>query len=303
MVRLLLWQKALIRRNELLRGSWRKRIGWLAGIAAAAFFMYFVFTVSLVLFEYLLAFDPTAIRGLIAGGFTILTTFALFWGIGTVLSDLYLSSDLELLLTAPVPRHDIFWLKLLGAMWQSTGPALIPVAILVAYGVASRARPDYYLGAAVALLLLITILAAVSMALVMLLMRFMPARRAREIYSLIYVFFFAGIWLGWMALSRDGRAAQSLRFSPELVSTSSRLALPPASWAGDMMLAWARGDWAQTALYGVVLVLLAAAVTAFTGWLFDRSFHRDWAAMHEVAPRALARARVRPAGPGHPRCR
>jgi ABC-2 type transport system permease protein len=286
MLHLLLWQKALVRRNELLHGTWRRRIGWLVGIALGAAFIGLVFTVSLGVFVWVRFAQPEATSGLLVGGFALMTTFALFWGLGTALSDLYLSSDLELLMTAPVPRRDIFWLKLLGEMGQTGLAALIPMAVLVAYGVSVAAGWHYYVAAAVVWVLVLAMLVAVSMALVMLLMRVMPAKRAREIYSLIYVIFFAAIWLGWMILSRNGRTAgQIARLSPQILAASSKFELPPASWAGGMMLAWTSGDWARVALNGLPLVVLAVAAIGLAYLLFERSFHRDWAAMHEVAAR------------------
>jgi hypothetical protein len=202
-----------------------------------------------------------------------------------------MASDLELLLAAPIPASDIFWLKLLTAMWQNVVPALIPVTVLLAYGVAAGAGIGYFVATALVLLVMLAILAGASLVAVMLLMRVVPARRAREVYSLLYVIFFAAGWLGWMFISRAGTsragtAGQIMRFGPQVVTASSHLAFPPASWAGSMMLSVARHDWGPATYNALLLGLLAAALVGLAAWLFERSFHRDWAMMHEVAAQA-----------------
>ena len=203
-LRLLLWQTAVVQRNGLLRGSWRKRIGWLAGVVLGILLAYVVFVAGVALFGWLLVFQPGTSEGLITGVFALLSAFALFWGIGSVLSELYMASDLELLLAAPIPASDIFWLKLLTAMWQNVVPALIPVTVLVAYGVAAGAGIAYFVATALVFMVMLAILAGAGMAVVILLIRVVPARRAREVYSLLYVIFFAVGWLGWMFISRGG---------------------------------------------------------------------------------------------------
>lgn len=295
MLRLLLWQRIVVWRNELLHQSWRKRITGLLGLLMGGAFIGLVFVTGIGLFDILLRREPALVPGLITGGFTLLSTVALFWGIGSVLTDLYLTSDVELLLAAPVPQGAIFGLKLIVAMWESAVPALIPVTTLLAYGVAAHARLSYYLGVAIVLVLLLAALAAFSMVLVMLLMRVMPPTRAREIYSLAYVIFFAAIWVGWMMLSRRGAhlAQAAAQFGAQFASTGSQLALPPASWAGAMMLAWTRGDWGTVAGNGILVAIASTLVVGLAYWLFDRSFHHDWATMQEVAGRAR---RARPNG-------
>jgi ABC-2 type transport system permease protein len=300
MLRLMLWQRVQAYRNSLVRGSWRRRMGWLAGLILGGVFIFFVFTASLAVFRLLLFAKPEAVPGVVAGGFTLLLSFALFWGMGTALSDLYLSSDLELLLTAPIKRRDIFWLKLVSEMWQTGAAALISIAILVAYGVAAGVQWSYYLVAAVVWLLVLASVVAAAMILVMLLMRLMPARRAREIYSFLYVISFAAMWIGWMYLSGRGRVSEHLtQLTPQVMAMSSQLAVPPASWAGGLMLAWAHGEWGQVALHGLRLLLVVAAVIGLAFLLFQRSFHHDWAAMHEVAVRERRKADAGQNGTSH----
>ena len=288
MLRLLLWQKASVRRNELFRGSWRQRIGRLLGLLFGAVFIYFVYVISKALFAWLDLHMPGAAPALIATSFSGLAAFALFWGVGGVMTDLYLATDLELLMAMPVPRGAIFWLKLFEAMWRSVVPALIAVTTLGAYGVAAGVDWTYYVALVLVLFLLLTLLAAASMILVMLLMRLVPARRAREVYSLVYVVFFAAAWLGWMLLSNShtNPVAYVVRLGPKMVEIGRDLAWSPATWAGKMMVAWAQGGaWNEVLANAVPLLALGVALVALAYLVFERSFYRGWSTMLEVAPR------------------
>ena len=102
--------------NRLRRSTWRFRISWalLLGFVAAFAGLFAL----AVYFSVRFAVRAGAAEGLhtLPGGMLFsVFLFAFVTGFGLALSALYLSSDLDLLLTTPVPIHSIFTAKLVQA--------------------------------------------------------------------------------------------------------------------------------------------------------------------------------------------
>ncbi|MSP14083.1 MAG: hypothetical protein EXR62_14150 [Chloroflexi bacterium] len=104
---------------------------------------------------------------------------------GVALGSLFLTNDLEMLMSAPVDRRAVFISKILDGMAFYYGIIAIAAApALITYGLGLQYGPLYYL------LVLITLLgtplfpASVGALLVMLVARFAPARRVREVLGL-----------------------------------------------------------------------------------------------------------------------
>jgi len=107
-----------------------------------------------------------------------LALFALL-GVGDVIYQLYLASDLELLMAAPIPYRAIFLVKLVQCSRASLLPALGIALLLVAFGLAQEVAVVYY--PLVLLIVLLALLSTTAMAIiaVILIARFLPARKVR----------------------------------------------------------------------------------------------------------------------------
>jgi hypothetical protein len=121
----------------------------------------------------------TAIASSLPLGFFFLLLFAML-GVGDVMHQLYLASDLELLMIAPVPYRTIFLVKLLQCSRATLIPALGFGAFLLALGLARDAAASYYLLAVLLILAAMTLTTAVVMILVILLARLLPAQKTRS---------------------------------------------------------------------------------------------------------------------------
>jgi len=285
---LLLKAKALIWKNSLFRMTNRQRVGNLAFLVLIAYFASFVFRGMVSVFRALEGAAPQASQALLTSAMSGLVAFAFFWGIGIMLSQLYLASDLELLLAAPIPPLSIYLLKLLEGLQSMALPALLALASLIAYGVAIGGAWPYYVLVLCGYLCLLALIAATSMTLIMIIVRFIPARRAQELYVLIWTIAAGLLWALWMVFSTRDDAGDLLRRIGEggpLVEAGRYLGWSPAGWLAQMAVSWRGAEWGAVALHLGLLIVGAVAITAIGYAVYQRAFYLGWSQLREIAPR------------------
>lgn len=284
----LLRVKALIWKNGLFRMTNRQRVGNLAFLVLIAYFASFIFRGMVSVFRALEGAAPQVSQALLTSSMSGLVAFAFFWGIGIMLSQLYLASDLELLLAAPIPPLNIYLLKLLEGLRSMVLPALLALTALIAYGVAADASWLYYVVMLVGYLCLLALIAATSMTLIMIIVRLIPARRAQELYALIWTIAAGLLWALWMIFSNRGDAGDLLRRISEggpFVGAGQYLGWSPAGWLAQMAVSWRGAEWGAIALYLGVLIVGAVVVTAIGYVVYQRAFYVGWSQLREIAPR------------------
>ncbi len=121
--------------------------------------------------------------GLVPTAF-ILLALTIVVGLGDILQRLYLTSEMELLMVAPIPQTTLFFAKVLECSQATWMAGILTAAILIAVGQAQRAPVLYY--AFMMLLLLAAMLLAtlLGIMLVMGLTRLIPPQRARGMLTL-----------------------------------------------------------------------------------------------------------------------
>ena len=120
-----------------------------------------------------------AAAALFLPSFFFIFLFAAVLGLGDILYQLYLASDLELLMAAPVPNRTIFIVKLIQCGRATVLPAILAGGLLVTLGLAQGADVSYYLLILLLLLAVMALVTAVIMSLVILLGRLVPPQKAR----------------------------------------------------------------------------------------------------------------------------
>ncbi len=199
----------------------------------------------------------------------------------TALSSFFLAKDLDLLVASPVD-----WLRLYGAkLLETTGHSswmvvLIATPVLTAYGISYQGGVLYPLVAIVAMLPFLFIPAAIGSAVTLLLVNIFPARRTRDILSVIAVLAAAGVVL-LFRLVRPERLARPEGFR-SLVEFISLLRTPtsswmPSEWAARGIMTWLRQDVEILPFY---LLWSTAAVAIVFGallhrWLYPRGFSKS----------------------------
>lgn len=204
----------------------------------------------------------TAIASYLPLGLFFFLLFAML-GIGDVMHQLYLASDLELLMIAPVRYRTIFIIKLLQSSRATLIPALGLGAFLFAFGWAWNAAVSYYLLSVLLILAVMTLATAMIMIFIILLARLLPAQKIRS----------------WMPVL--------------VVLTTFALILvqqPATEWflgQADLITRLMEGLLDPVQLGRVVAGFgaLALLISAAASQIFNLAFHEGWNRFREVPTR------------------
>jgi len=215
---------------------------------------------------------------------TLLTSF------GVLLQALYLSSDMDFLISTPVPIRAVFIAKLFQAVLPNFALiSLFGIPVLFGLGISSGYTPAYY--PLVVLVMIALALAAAGLAslLVILVVRVLPPRRAAELLA------FSGAMFGFVC-SQLGNFSNS--FGRDVDISGTRLAgivliantrWLPLNWAGQGLVALGESHWLSAAL--LVSATLGFAIVTFWFALVtaERWYYSGWAGMQVITRKKLNR--------------
>lgn len=222
----------------------------------------------------------------------VVTLSGLFIGVmltsfGVLLQALYLSGDMDFLLSSPVPIRAVFAMKLTQAVLPNLGLiSFFGLPILIGLGISGGYNFLYYPLLILVMLALSLVAAGFSSLIVMLVARVFPARRAAEIIA------FVG---GTFALicSQMGNFSRTFAdhqdFSNQQLSSMSSLLVRfntpwfPLNWAGLGLVNIGEGQW----LPGILFLLLTFGLCAVGFWFAlataERWYYTGWAGMQVVS--------------------
>lgn len=280
---MLLRLRASITYNNIRRASGRRKVGYallglvillvLAGVFAFSWGMLSLLKLPQIAqyfsTDFLIQNVPIWVLSAAFLGL-VLTSF------GVLLQSLYLSGDMEFLLSRPVPMRAVFVAKLIEAILPNFGLiCLFGLPLLFGLGAASHFYIVYYPAVVLALATLALSAAGLSSLLVMSIVRIVPARRVAEMLGAI------GAILS-VICSQSGQFSNTYRFSEGQINNAmgalSRLApaWSPLTWAGRGLVDLATGRWLTgigwSALYFALvggffaLALVVAEKLYYTGW-------------------------------------
>ncbi|MDR1608138.1 MAG: hypothetical protein LBT38_06990 [Deltaproteobacteria bacterium] len=192
------------------------------------------------------------------------SAFLIFSAVITALSSFYLAKDLGLLMAAPVSRESVFWARsvqsFLASAWM---PAAFVFPVFLAYGWHFGANPLYYFLTPLAALGVALSSAFVSQAAVILLVNILPARRTKDIMSLLGLLSFVALYLAFRLLRPE-----RLVNPDNLQSVASYLAslqtptspMLPTAWATELLWPLLGGSAEEFRWIYLLLLGLGAAV-------------------------------------------
>jgi hypothetical protein len=287
----------------------RKILTILAGLALLGFAGMILY-LSWLLLDFLRSPQLTQYVGMDGTSFLqampVLIFTALFMGIllssfGVLLQALYLSGDMDFLLSSPVPIRAVFVSKLLQAVLPNFGLfALFGLPVLYGLGLAEHYNFLYYPLVLLTMIVLALAAAGLSALLVMLVARLFPARRVAEILGFIVaILAFTCGQSGNLFNSFGQSTSVSGAQVSNIFTLMTRFNTPwlPLNWAGQGLVALGEGRW----LTGLLLVLLTLGLSALA-FMFalataERWYYSGWARMQVVARRKKL---LRPARSGTP---
>jgi ABC-2 type transport system permease protein len=165
--------------------------------------------------------------------------FLIFSAVITALSSFYLAKDLGLLMASPVSRESVFWARSLQSFLASAWmPAVFVFPVFMAYGYQFKAGPLYYLLWPLAALGVALASSFVSQAAVILLVNVLPARRTKDIMSLVGLLSFVALYMAFRLLRPEQlvnpNSLQSVASYLASLQTPTSPILPTA-WATDLL--------------------------------------------------------------------
>ena len=230
--------------------------------------------------------------------FTALFLGMLLSSFGVLLQALYLSGDMDFLLSSPVPIRAVFFTKLLQAVLPNFGLiALFGLPVLFGLGLAGHYWILYFPLVVLTMVALALAGAGLSALLVMVVARVFPARRAAEILG------FVGALLAFTC-SQAGNIYNSFGHSTSVsgaqVSNMFSLLVRfntlwlPLNWAGQGLVALGEGRWLPGFLLVSLTLGLSGAIFMFSLGTAERLYYSGWAGMQVVSRRKKKLRSVRP---------
>ena len=238
------------------------------------------FFVSLFMFGPLASMADGELAVRVLAGFCTAAVLALvFTGLATALYTMYLSKDLDLLLSLPIKERTIFAYKFWETLAGNSAFFLtLGVPALIAYGVASGASFLYYLVLPPVAVLLLMIPTGICVLLIMPLMRLIPANRARELVAALGGLLIAVFYLLWFrfgagtASAPEPGAAGSTENALQAALDAPILNVPPGSWISETLTGISTLDPGR--LFAGLIPFIALSVgmyvfsLAVSGWAY-----------------------------------
>jgi ABC-2 type transport system permease protein len=236
-----------------------------------------------------------------------LTTFAfplLLSSVSFALSTLYLSRDLDTLLVTPVPVRSVFLARFLEGLittyllfFTLLAPALTGYGQALGYGF------GFYVALPLVLVLLPLLPISIGTLLTMILVRVIPAKRLRDVLTIIGGLFGFAIYVGSQMLARADDLA-----TPQNAERLLRFDVPalPTSWGARVLVAAGTGDLRTVLIFGSLYLLATIGLFAVCVALAERLYYNGWMSMagtgggrvRRRAQRSLSASAGRRAGTG-----
>jgi len=233
------------------------------------------------------------LRNILLGVFIML----LFSGLALVLHIFFLSKDLPLLLSSPIPLTTILQFKLLETtVANSTLFFGIALPVLISAGIATGAPLLFWLVLLPGSLLFLAIPTGLGAFLAMGLVSVMPARKAKNVAAVFLSLISIAVWLGFQVL-RPERIPISAAALPgqHILDAGARLSVwLPSDWLVNSLMFIQAQRYAAAAGNALLLVTAGLLLYACTSALLQRALHHDIFSGLEMTTHRRRRSRPAP---------
>ena len=255
-------------RHRLLKGR-RARLVLLAGflLVAALFIGGGAFTVGASAGRFL----PGAREVILAGGFTALSVLMLVVGFPTVIATMFVGRDLLQLVVAPVRPIEIFFSRVLLSMSANIFISGILLMATLGVGVGSRAPFVFYPLAVLLIALQVLVVTSLQTILMSVVLRWVPARLARDVAAAVAGLAGAGFYLAWNLTLRQSFVPSSRPDLANLTSVVQRAEWVPSAWPGHALSGVITGNPASTVMWLLFTLALAGLLIGIAATLYGRT--------------------------------
>jgi len=267
-IRIILGAEVLALRHRLMkRGPVRLVLLTIFMLAAAVFIGGGAFTVGAAAGAYL----PSAVDPLLVGGFTGLSVLMLVVGFPTVIATFFVGRDLLQLVLAPIRTVEIFAARLTLAIGANLLISSILVAVVFGIGAGAGAPAAYYVLALALIFVQVLVITSLQTALMSVVLRWVPARMARDVAAGVAGLTGAGLYLAWNLSLRQSFSGRSRPDFVNLTTLIQRVDWLPPAWPGHALSALIAGTASSAAFWVLLTLLLTAAMVAAASILYQRT--------------------------------
>jgi hypothetical protein len=266
--RTILGAEARALRNRLTKGS-RLRLALLGvGLVIAAFFIGGGVFSGGVAIGHLL---PVAMDSVLSGAFTALTASMLVLGFPTVIATFFVGRDLLQLVISPVRTAEIFAARLALAMGANLLLGAILLAGVLGIGAGAGAPFAYFVLSLLVVLIQVLLITSLQAILMSVVLRWVPARLARDVAAGVAGLAGAGFYLAWNLSVRGSFSRSSRPDLSSLTTLAQRIDWVPSAWPGHALSSVVGGNAGAAALWTVATVGLAVLAVVAAELLYERT--------------------------------
>ncbi len=294
---LLISPRILAFRNGILSAGQRERKRWIIMGGVGLAFWALMFILSIRVLQY---FQSVEVIGDILAHYllavVLLTFFSLliFSHIITALSNLYLSSDLELCHASPAHIEEVFLSRAAYTVVDSSWMVLVfGLPVLMAYAFVYRPGFGYYAALLHMGFAVMIIAACIGILVTMVLVSLFPAQRTRDIVILLSLFMMVCLYLLFRFLRPERLADPDAFFS--MMQYISALKAPdspylPTHWVTETLWAYLSGTSGRGHVFnGLLLWSTAAALIFVNVWTAGAVYFAGFSKSQEAKRRRSGR--------------
>ncbi|RLB33343.1 MAG: hypothetical protein DRH11_09220 [Deltaproteobacteria bacterium] len=271
---LLLSPRVLGIRNTLVGSGKKSRKRTFFMVGLGILFWVFMFAVSsrvLGYFQSVEVIGDLLAHHLLAMVLLIFFSLLVFSHIITALSNLYLSTDLELCHSSPADLDELFLSRFIYTIADSSWMVIIfGLPVMMAYAYVYRPGPGYYVALFHLGFALIVVAAGIGVLFTMLLVNIFPAQRTRDIIMLLSIFLIVALYLMFRFLRPERLVDPDAFFSAmQYISALKAPDTPylPSHWVTETLWKYLRGLKGEGTLLNVMLVWSSAvAIMVINMW-------------------------------------
>jgi ABC-2 type transport system permease protein len=294
---LLISPRILAFRNGILSAGQRERKRWIimGGVGLAFWALMFILSSRVLLY-----FQSVEVIGDILAhhllAMVLLTFFSLliFSHIITALSNLYLSSDLELCHASPAQLEEVFLSRAVYTVVDSSWMVLVfGLPVLMAYAYVYRPGFWYYAALLHMGFAVMIIAACIGILVTMVLVSLFPAQRTRDIVILLSLFMMVCLYLLFRFLRPERLADPEAFFS--MMQYISALNAPdspylPTHWLTETLWAYLSGTSAKEHVFNSLLLWSTAVALVFVNvWTAGAVYFAGFSKSQEAKRRRRGR--------------
>ncbi|MBU0495390.1 MAG: hypothetical protein KKA73_12170 [Chloroflexi bacterium] len=278
--------------NGVRRWSLGRKLLMAAIVLVMASVMVGIYGASVVGGMGLAAFVGLGFFGRFLPLFFLAAYFLLFTSsFATALGELYLTSDLELLLAAPVPMRAVFTAKFVQTLVSSYGIwFFLGLPAFLGLGTGAGYHWLYFVCLVPVFVAVPFIPNGVGALAVIVLARYIPARRLREMIAVVGGLVGICCYLVSQMVGPAVEHSESWADPTQALSTAQQalsidLFFLPTTWAGNGLVAAGTGQWLWAVLYLGLFAGASVAVYVACLLVAERLYYIGWAGLGTVASR------------------